>query len=406
VFTPSRYAPVGVLGCVAFVLIGWAALTLPALIRSIRDQFGQDDAGIGALYLLYAVAYASGSLVGGILVERAGRRVVLVAGPLLLSGGLVAMALAPGWGIFLAATLPMGLGIGAVDGGVNGLFLDAFREGRGRALNTLHVFFSLGALGSPLVMGQLVERGVAWESILVATAIASLPVAALFAVLAMPTGLRSPATDTRDTAASPAASPAALGGLGVPIVLLAVAIGFYVAGQAGVTNWLVRFLEPAPLDIATLTLSLYWAGLTVGRIVSVRVADRFDHVRFTSVALLLLAAAWLAAIAVPSLPARMALFTLAGFASAPIYPMLMVIAGDRYPDRSGAVSGVLATSAIAGSIVYPPLMGFLSVVVGLQVAMVGAALLLLVSVGALVAVGRQPRPASTGAGVAVSEPAR
>jgi fucose permease len=402
VFSPSRFAPVGVLGCVAFILIGWAALTLPTLIRSIQDRFGQDDAGIGVLYLLYAVAYASGSLVGGLLVERVGRRVVLAVGPLLLAGGLVAMALAPGWAVFLLATLPMAFGIGSVDGGVNGLFLDAFREGRGRALNTLHVFFSLGALGSPLVMGQLVDRGVAWQAILLAMAVAALPVAALFSVLAMPAGRRAPVASP-ETTEEPAPT---LARLGVPIVLLAIAIAFYVAGQGGVTNWLVRFLEPAPLDTATFTLSLYWAGLTVGRILSVRVADRFDHVRFTVVALVLLGAAWLAAVFVPVLPAQMALFTLAGFVSAPIYPMIMVIAGERYPDRSGAVSGVLATSAVAGTIVYPPVMGFVSVAVGLQVAMVGAALLLLVSVAALVAVGRQPRPAAGAARVGVSEPAR
>jgi fucose permease len=168
----------------------------------------------------------------------------------------------------------------------------------------------------------------------------------------------------------------------------------------------VRFLEPAPLEAATMTLSLYWAGLTVGRIISVRVADRFDHVRFTAVALAVLTAALLAAIAVPALPARMALFTLAGFASAPIYPMIMVIAGERYPDRSGAVSGVLATSAIAGTIVYPPIMGFVSVAVGLQVAMVGAALLLVVSIAAIVAVARQAPQRERGVGTAVSEPAR
>ena len=47
------------------------------------------------------------------------------------------------------------------------------------------------------------------------------------------------------------------------------------------SNWLVRFLEPAPLTTATLALSLYWAGLTVGRLLSSAIADRFDHLRFT-----------------------------------------------------------------------------------------------------------------------------
>jgi fucose permease len=376
-------------GCAAFVLIGWSGLVLPTLIRSIQDRFGQDDAGIGLLYLVYAVAYAVGSLAGGLAVERVGRRAVLTAAPLLLAAGHGGLAAATDWSLFLVATVPMALGIGGIDAGVNGLFLDAFRERRGRALNALHVFFSLGALGSPLVIGRLVQAGVAWESVLAASAVAAIPVGLAFAVVAMPAGRRAPSPEARELN---------VGRLGIPIVLLAIAIGSYVGGQGGVSNWLVRFLEPAPVAAATFTLALYWAGLTVGRIASIRVADRFDHVRFTSAALAAVAAAMLAALAVPWLEVRMALFAVAGFASGPIYPMIMAIAGDRYPDRSGAVGGLLAAAAVAGTVVYPPVMGFVSVAVGLGVAMVGAVLLLVVSLGALAAVGARRAP--------VSEPAR
>ena len=66
-----------------------------------------------------------------------------------------------------------------------------------------------------------------------------------------------------------------------PLLLLGIAIAAYVASEVGVSNWIVRFLEPAPLATATLALSLYWAGLTVGRLVSSVIADRFDHLRFT-----------------------------------------------------------------------------------------------------------------------------
>ena len=61
------------------------------------------------------------------------------------------MATVPTWGLFLALAIPFGLGSGAIDGGMNGLVLDLYPDGRGRALNLLHLFFSLGALASPLV---------------------------------------------------------------------------------------------------------------------------------------------------------------------------------------------------------------------------------------------------------------
>ena len=55
--------------------------------------------------------------------------------------------------------------------------------------------------------------------------------------------------------------------------------------------------------------------------------------------------------------------------------MIVAIGGERYPERSAAVGGSLTGMAVIGSIVYPPAMGFLSVTVGLPVAMLGNALL-------------------------------
>jgi fucose permease len=91
-----------------------------------------------------------------------------------------------------------------------------------------------------------------------------------------------------------------------------------------------------------------------------------------------------------------ALFALAGFATGPVYPMIMAVGGDRYPDRSAAVSGVLSGAAVTGSIVYPPIMGFLSVTVGLTVAMLGTVVLGLACAGALALVGRRPAEAGDG----------
>jgi fucose permease len=69
--------------------------------------------------------------------------------------------------------------------------------------------------------------------------------------------------------------------------------------------------------------------------------------------------------------------------------MIMVLAGERFPGRSAAVSGSLSSAALVGTIVYPPVMGLLSVTVGLAIAMFGNGLLALACAGALVMVGRR-----------------
>jgi fucose permease len=170
----------------------------------------------------------------------------------------------------------------------------------------------------------------------------------------------------------------------VPILMLALAIGFYVSSEIGVSSWLVRFLEAATNDVATATLALFWAGLAVGRLLASRVADRFPPVPFATACALLASVALVAAVAVPWLPLSIALFLLCGFAFGPVYPMIMTIGGALYPRRTAAVTGGLAGSAVVGGIIYPPLMGFISEGAGIGLAMVGAGILGLACAGALV----------------------
>jgi fucose permease len=387
-------AAAGIVGCLSFLLIGWSGLLVPSLIRSIKESFDQSDAGIGILYFVYAVVYAAGSLGGGLVTERFGRRTVLTVSAVIHGLGFIGFGLAPSWTWFLIAALPAGLGAGGLDGGGNGLFLDLYQTGRGRALNLLHVFFSLGALSAPLAIGRLVESGVAWPSIATATGIAALAIGVAFFVVPMPHGRVGPASSDPDRATG--ASGRLGDRLAAPLILLAVAISCYVASEVGVSNWLVRFLEPAPITVATTALSLFWAGLAIGRLLAARLADRFDHIRFAMAASIAMSAALVAAILVPSLPASIALFGLAGVATGPVYPMIMAIGGDRYPDRTAAVSGFLSSAAVVGSIIYPPVMGFLSVTVGLTVAMLGTVLLGLASAGALALVGRHRPPGQEG----------
>lgn len=377
----------GLVGCVTLLAIGWTGLLIPSLIRSIEATFGQTDAGIGIVYLVYALAYASGSFGGGPLTERLGRRPVLGVAVLITGLGAAGLGLAPTWAAFVGAALLAGAGAGCLDGGANGLVLDVFRDDRGRAMNLLHMSFSVGALAAPLVVGTLVEGGIPWQAVAIGTGAVVCPLAVAYVIVPMPSGRRRTEDASRRL-------PVTTGGragrtlLTGPLLLLGIAIAAYVACEIGVSSWLVRFLEPAPLTTATLALSLYWAGLTVGRLVSSAIADRFDHLRFTIACALAMAVLTAAAVLVPLLPISIAAFAVAGVASGPVFPMIVAIAGERYPERSAAVAGSLVGMAVIGSTIYPPAMGLLSVTVGLRVAMLGNALLAIACVFALVAFGR------------------
>ena len=243
----------GIVGCLTLLAIGWTGLLIPSLIRSIESTFGQSDAGIGIVYLAYALAYTAGSFGGGAGTERVGRRLVLGCAVLVHGLGVASLGLAPSWPLFVIAALVAGGGAGCLDGGSNGLVLDVYREGRGRAMNLLHVSFSVGALAAPVTIGALVVGGVPWQMVAVGTGMVVSLLAVAYAVVPMPSGRRtrtqSGARATAEAGATPSGGPRLLAG---PLLLLGIAIAAYVASEVGVSNWLVRFLEPAPLQTATL----------------------------------------------------------------------------------------------------------------------------------------------------------
>jgi fucose permease len=378
----ARRTIAAALGCLSFVLIGWSGLLVASLIRSIEHDFGQTDAGMGLFFLVNAAAYGTGVLGGTLLTQRFGRRPVLAGGVGLAVVGLGVLASAAIWPIFLLGAIPFGIGCGTLDGAGNGLILDLFPDARGRALNLLHFCFSVGALACPVVVGRAVEAGIPWQAILIGTAILAAPIAVLFTQAEMPSGRHA----TREGNATPGV------GLLLDRTLLALGIGIacYVASEIGVSNWLVRFLAAVPLSLATTTLTLFWAGLTVGRLAAARIGDRFDHTAFATAASVATGILIVLAVVAPTVELSIVLFAAAGVTSGPIFPLIVAVGGERFPDRSAAVGGYLAGAAVVGGISYPPVMGLMSVTIGLPAAMVGTGALALLAGAVLWIYGRAP----------------
>src|SRR5438046_1711844 len=99
---PGRAIGLGaLLAGTGLLLVGWTGLLVPSLIRSIEADFAQTDAAIGLFFFVNAAASVGGSIGGGLLTERLGRRVVLPLGVGILAAGLAGLAGAPSWTFFL-----------------------------------------------------------------------------------------------------------------------------------------------------------------------------------------------------------------------------------------------------------------------------------------------------------------
>jgi fucose permease len=370
---PAHALRAGLVAGAAYALIGWRGLLVPSLILLVEPTFDQTDAGLGAYFLATALAYAAGSLFGGRLIRVRGARLILPSAALLMAAGLLAQGFTGTWLVFALAGIVVSVGASTADVGINALVLDLFPHARGRALNLLHVAYGVGALSAPLLIAFVIGAGVPWSWVMTGTGVAVLIAAAALALTLPSTPVMiEPARDREGVDTGARRLPRFL-------LVLAVATGCYVAAEAGVSDWLVRYLHTLPFTLASTALTLFWGGIAAGRLVFARIGNRLEP-QATASGLAIAGAVLLAvAVLVPVSPVSPILFGAVGLAFGPIFPLIVAAAGGRMPGRSATVTGTLIFAAVVGAVIYPPAIGFMSVTVGLQVALGGAAVLAFVS---------------------------
>ena len=292
----------------------------------------------------------------------------------LMASGLLIQGFTGTWIVFALAGVFTSIGASSTDVGIQALVLDLFPAARSRALNLLHVTYGVGALMAPLVLAALVALGVPWQWLMTGSGVA-VAIAGVGLALTVPPDpvLHAPA--------------AGVEGGGVPesgvrtrrlplfLLVMAVSITCYVAAEAGVSDWLVRYLAALPLTQATLALTLFWGGIALGRLVFARIGNRLEPQRSAAVLAVAGGVLLTVALVLPVSALSPFLFGAVGLAFGPIFPLVVAAAGARMPGESATVTGTLVFAAVVGAVVYPPAIGFLSDAIGLHAAMMGTALL-------------------------------
>jgi MFS family permease len=134
----------------------WAMIipTIPVLAR----QFGVSAGGAAQIVTAFALGKFVGTVIAGVLLDRMGTRVALVAGPLMASIAALFVMWAPWFFLILFLALIMGAAdsLWATAREVAGIDL-AHRNQRGRIISGLHGVHTIGAAFSPFVGGWLTE---------------------------------------------------------------------------------------------------------------------------------------------------------------------------------------------------------------------------------------------------------
>ena len=330
------------------------------LLPSLGAFYHVGDATLGSLFFITSVGYCLSALSCGLLVERVGLRWLLALGWGIIVLGLLGFALQLPFALLLGARLCIGLGSGLLDTGFN-IFIST-QPRSPVLLNYLHAFWGAGSLVGPLLVTGMLALLWGWNSIFVVLLILSLPLLPAIVWL-----MRKPSPAQGEHATETSAKGGALGALlTTPIVWLLIAfLLLYVGIEQSVGNWGYSFLLEARAQGAVLAgwiVSGYWLGITLGRFLIQRQAERIGLsntrlMSFCIVAILVgLVIIWLIPIGVIAGLG----FCLLGLSLAPIFPLSVAIIQRLVPARLGASAVGLLVSASIGLAFLPWIAGILA----------------------------------------------
>ncbi len=318
---------------------------------SVRLNF--DTVRGGALFSFLYFPQIPMVFLAGPLIDRFGKKPVLVTGFLFSAGALVGMAHAPSYAILGILLVILGLGAGSAMSAANTLIPDLYPENPNSALNFAGIFFGVGAIFFPSV-------------VTIMTAKLGLP-ATLWAIAALVAGVAVVASQQSFPAAHAAGGfdwqGAARLLLNPAVILLAWVLFFYTAMEVSTSGWIRTYLEgtlSATPRTSGILFTCFWVALMVGRLGASHLLRKIrgPQLVLASAAVATLGLAVIA-LAQNVLVAAVGI-VICGLSFAPVFPTTAGTASTYFPRLFGTVFGILMSLALLSGAIVPPFIGYVA----------------------------------------------
>lgn len=337
----------------------------PLLDRMMRDlgvPLEQGGIVAGGLF----AGGALGLILFNLAQARIPAKLALCGGTALLGLGLIAGgAAARSLWVLSLCYLVVGLA-GALTTTAGWMWLSAhIKENMAASAVALTLFFGLGMIVVPVIIGQAVDMGATWRWVLIVQGGIALFFAAVFAfmpLLDIPHRQNVRLSHLKSVASH---EPWLLVGI--------LGAGFmYTGAEAVIDVWLPKFL----IDIfsssatwASLSVTLFWVGLVVGRLAFIPLTKHYAATRLLLVCMAMMAVFSVALALAPSQALALAMAVGAGLGASAAYGLISSY-GQNYPEwRSGVVVSLFILSGSVGSVVLPYALGPLANAAGFRVAL-------------------------------------
>ncbi len=359
----------------AFISLGLPDGVFGVAWPNMRLAMGQPLQSAGLVTLVMTVCSAISGFASATVLKRLGTGPVVMISGFLTGLALLGFSFGPSFGVLLLLVVPLGLGAGSVDAGLNQFVA---RHYSSRHMNWLHGCWGLGAMLGPVIMGVAMANasnvanesagalGTGWMHGYRQIAFIQLGLSILF-LFTLPMWRRHQAAPGTAASHEPAAARKPLN---AKAPWLAVSLyPVYVAGEMGTGLWAATILVDgrgmAPAQ-AGIWVSGFYGAIMTGRFATGLLAAHLGNRKLVRYGLFLamLGAALFSVSALPPTLSLAALILL-GLGFAPVYPSLMHEAASRFDaDTARVVIGRQVAFAYVGSAAGPAALGLLAAAAG------------------------------------------
>ncbi len=351
----------------AFISLGLPDSLLGAAWPVMQLDFGAPLDTAGLLFMTVAGGTIISSLVSGKVLKRFGTGKVTLVSVLMTAAALLGFYFAPAVSWLIVCAIPLGLGAGAVDTGLNDYVAANYKA---HHMSWLHCFWGVGATLGPIIMAQFISEGNEWRNGYFAISVLQF-VLVFILLVTLPiwkkvknknnTPLNEKFLDeTSDEENVNEVSPLKIKG----VKLALAAFLFYCGVEAAVGLWGSSFLvnvKGLSAASAAQWVSFYYAGITVGRFITGFITFKMTNCTLIrSGQIIALAGAIILLLPLPPVFSLVG-FIIVGLGLAPIFPCMLHETPARFgKQHSQSIMGYQMALAYTGTTFIPPLLGFIS----------------------------------------------
>ena len=338
--------------CLGMLLFGIGLITLGAILPDLKEKYSLDAVAAGTLFSILPLGVLAGSLLFGPLCDRFGYKPLMATAAVMMFAGFQGLAFSPSTGILSIFIFFIGLGGGALNGATSALVSDISTSGKGADLSLLGVFFGIGALGMPILLGVL-EKAFKFDVIVSLTGFIALAAAILFLLIKYPPAKLSGGVSMKKLFALFRDET---------LLLIAFFLFFQSAFEALVNNWTTTYLIDrlsVQQSSALLGLSAYVAGMTIMRLMIGSIFRNVPDKKLLVISFGIIFIALVTIVTGNTMFQSAAGLLILGAGLAGGFPIMLGFVGNRYPNLSGTAFSLAFTIALLGNMLINFSMGLI-----------------------------------------------